>query len=175
MCSPGKDILYQSCSASKDPSVEITFQHQFSSSNEYISISSVCWHACVFETNLASFGASRTPGYTDHSWWPKTTAIKLMNLILYMIYEQSFDNYFVIRINGSRLEIGLGSKSLLILISHDHLQHDDHYLPWKLLYNLNLLLIRGYWIQFWGWGGWSWGWEDEAGGCSWEGKRELLL
>ena len=69
MWSPGKDILYQSCSASKDQSVEITFQHQLSSSNEYISISSVYWHACVCETTLASFGASRSPGYADHSRW----------------------------------------------------------------------------------------------------------
>ena len=67
MCtgSPGKDISYQSCSASKDQSVEIPFQHQLSFSNEYILISSVYWPACACETTPASFEVSRTPGYTD--------------------------------------------------------------------------------------------------------------
>ena len=52
-------------------------------------MNSVYWPACVCETTLASSGASRTPGYTDHSWW--STAIQLLNLMLYMISKQSFD------------------------------------------------------------------------------------
>ena len=132
--------MYQSCFASKDQSVEITFQHQLSSTNEYISISSLYWPACVCETTTASFGTSRPPGYTDHSWWStgSTTALKLMNLMHYMISEQSCDNYFVSWMSFELTDHfliwinGLGSKSLLILISQDHLQHDDHYLPWKL-------------------------------------------
>ena len=61
----------------------------------HVSTSSVYWPACVCETTLASFGASRTPSYTDHSWWStgSNNCNTINESLLYMISDQSFDNY----------------------------------------------------------------------------------
>ena len=61
----------------------------------HVSTSSVYWPAFVCETTLASFGASRAPVIliTLDDQLYQTTAIQLMNLMFYMISEQSFDNY----------------------------------------------------------------------------------